>query len=407
MKQFFDIAVIGAGPSGMAAAITAARNGASVAVLEAQSRVGRKLLSTGNGRCNITNADISSAHYRSHDQFFVEDILNQIPPAEILDFLNSLGLECFEERDGRIYPRSEQAASVLDLLRAEMERLNVQIISDCRVAKINRSKSGFELIYSDGIINAGRVIVACGSAAAPQLGGCSDGLTLLKHTGHKTISFAPALVGIKVDSPHLKALKGVRWRCRLTLLNEAKPVHSEMGEIQFNEDNLSGIVTMQMSSRIARLNGSCTLCADLLPEYTKEQTVQLISELSKLLGHMPLESFLTGLLNKRISVCILKQAGITGLARPASQLSKKDMDSIASVIKEWKFPVTGNCGWKTAQVASGGLVLGCFDRNLQSLTIPGLYACGEVLDCDGDCGGFNLHWAWCTGIIAGRASAGR
>ncbi len=407
MEQIIDIAVVGAGPSGMAAAITAARCGASVVVIEAQSRVGRKLLSTGNGRCNITNSGISPAHYRSHNQDFVANVLDRITPEEIHDFLTSLGLECFEEREGRIYPRSEQAASVLDLLRAEMGRLNVRIITDCRITKINRSKSGFELLHAGGNVKVRRVIIACGSSAAPQLGGCADGLSLLRHTGHKSIDFAPALVGLKVESPHLKALKGVRWRCRLSLLSGGKAVHSEMGEIQFNEDNLSGIVTMQMSSRMAHLNNRCVLSADLLPEHTREQTVQLISELSQRLGHMPLESFLAGVLNKRISVCILKQAGITGLARPASQLSQKDIGSIASAIKEWHFPVTGSCGWKTAQVASGGLVLECFDRNLQSLTIPGLYACGEVLDCDGDCGGFNLHWAWCTGIITGRSAAGR
>jgi len=407
MEQIIDIAVVGAGPSGMAAAITAARCGVSVVVIEAQSRVGRKLLSTGNGRCNITNSDISSAHYRSHNQDFVADIIDRITPEEILNFLNSLGLECFEEREGRIYPRSEQATAVLDLLRAEMDRVNVRIVTDCRITKINRNKCGFELLHAGGIIKARRVIIACGSSAAPQLGGCADGLALMRHTGHKSIVFTPALVGVKVESPHLKALKGVRWRCRLSLLCGGKTVHSEMGEIQFNEDNLSGIVTMQMSSRIAHLKDRCVMSADLLPEYTKEQTVQIISELSQQLGHMPLESFLVGVLNKRISVCILKQAGITGLARSASDLSKTDINAIASAIKEWFFPVTGNCGWKTAQVASGGLVLGCFDRNLQSLTIPGLYACGEVLDCDGDCGGFNLHWAWCTGIITGRSAAGR
>lgn len=407
MEHITDIAVIGAGASGMAAAITAARRGAGVTLLEAQPRVGRKLLSTGNGRCNITNAGITPAHYRSRDNDLAADILGRISTDEVLDFLRSIGLECFEEREGRIYPRSEQAAAVLDMLRAELELLKVQTISDCRVTQIRRCKGIFELMHQNGTIKAKRIVVACGSSAAPQLGGCTDGVTLTKPLGHKAIPFTPALVGLKVDSPHLKALKGVRWRCGLTLLHKGRSIFTEKGEIQFNEDNLSGIVTMQMSSRIAGLEGNCILRADMLPEYTPEQTEKLIRQLCRRQGHMPLESFLAGVLNKRIAVCILKQAGISGLARPASQLKDRDIAAIVSVIKGWCFPVTGNCGWKTAQVASGGLVLQQFDRDLQSTVVPGLYACGEVLDCDGDCGGFNLHWAWCTGIIAGRAAAGR
>lgn len=407
MAHIIDIAVIGGGASGMAAAITAAGTGASVTLIEAQPRVGRKLLSTGNGRCNLTNSGISSAHYRSDQLERAFGIMDRISFSGVMDFLSSLGLECFEEREGRIYPRSEQATSVLDMLRAELERLGVRIISDSRVTAIKKSGDGFILAAGDQNISARRVILACGSAAAPQLGGCSDGISLAGKLGHKASAFAPALVGLKVDCPHLKALKGVRWRCRLTLLHNDKPVHSENGEIQFNEDNLSGIVTMQMSSRAARSGGKTVLSADLLPEYDLGQLTERITTLSRKLGHLPLESFLSGLLNKRLAVCLLKQAGITGLSRPAAQLKARDIGNLAEVIKDWRFPVSGNCGWKAAQVAAGGLPLGQFDDDLQSKLVPGLYACGEVLDCDGDCGGFNLHWAWCSGITAGRAASKR
>ena len=234
----------------------------------------------------------------------------------------------------------------------------------------------------------------------------ADGMELMKKLGHRGISFTPALVGLKVDSPHLKALKGVRWRCRLKLINNGDTIHAEDGEIQFNEDNLSGIVTMQMSSRAARQRGGYVLSLDLLPEYTKHEVCQLLQELRQRLGHMPMESFLAGLLNKRLAVCLLKEAGITRLSRSASDMSDKELKVLGSIAKDWQFPITGTCGWKSAQVAAGGIALNQFDRELQSLIVPGLFACGELLDCDGDCGGYNLHWAWCTGIIAGRAAAG-
>ena len=217
MGRHIDIAVVGAGASGMAAAVCAARSGASVTLIEAQNRAGRKLLSTGNGRCNISNASISAEHYRSKAMDRVAALLDCVPPDEILDFLCSLGLDCFEEREGRIYPRSEQAASVLDMLRAELERLGVSFISECRITSVRRKASGFELVHDGGLLQADKVIIACGSEAAPQLGGRADGLALTKALGHKALPFTPALVGLKADSPHLRALKGVRWRCSSAL----------------------------------------------------------------------------------------------------------------------------------------------------------------------------------------------
>lgn len=405
MKKVTDIAVIGGGASGMAAAITAARAGASVMLLEGQSRVGRKLLSTGNGRCNITNADISPDRYRSSDTERMNRILTAGNASDVQDFLGSLGLECFEEREGRIYPRSEQAASVLDMLRAELSRLCIETVNDCRVTAISAQRGFFAVSAEELTVTAKKVIMACGTPAAPQLGGCQDGAALMKSLGHTVNRFVPALVGLKVDSPHLKALKGVRWRCRLTLSDGRKDVHCEDGELQFNEDNLSGIVTMQMSSRAARLSEKCTLHADLLPEYDLDSLKERIRSLSVQLGHMPLESFLAGLLNKRLAVCLLKQSGITGLDRRADLLTDRDIDALARNIKRWSFPVNGTCGWKSAQVASGGVPLGEVDDRLQSRIVHRLYVCGELLDCDGDCGGFNLHWAWRTGIIAGKAAA--
>ncbi len=406
MEQIFDVAVIGGGPAGMTAAIVASKRCRAVALVEAQSRVGRKLLSTGNGRCNISNAVMSAEKFRSRDTACVERVLNSVSTREVMLHLDHLGLDCFEEREGRIYPRSEQASSVVDILRAELEHRRVSLITDCRITSVRKKDDVFTLAHGEGTIKARRVVVACGSPAAPQLGGCADGKTIFEKLGHTLVPFAPALTGVQVESPHLKALKGVRWRCEVSLLARSRVLRREAGEVQFNDGNLSGIVIMQMSSHIAAREENFLLRLDLLPEYSVEELEKRIGSLCIRLGHMPVESFLAGMLNKRIAVCILKQAGVTGLSRKAHALSQTEIRAIAVALKGWDFPVTGLCGWKNAQVASGGVRLEEFDHRLMSKKVTGLFACGEVFDCVGDCGGYNLHWAWCTGLIAGmNASA--
>lgn len=399
------IAVVGGGASGMAAAIAAARAGAKVCLFEAQSRVGRKLLSTGNGRCNISNSSITPAHYRSERLDKAAALLAALPPQEIMAFLRSLGIECFEEREGRLYPRSEQASAVLDMLRAELERLGVETLCERRIDKIIRGKNGFRLLCGAEEFTARRVIIACGSQAAPQLGGCNDALSLLRAHGHSSTKTAPALVPLEVESEHLKALKGVRSRCRLTLMCQGKRLATDEGELQFNESNLSGIVTMQLASHAARRQGECLLCADLMPDISAEALIALLTERQRILGHLGVDMFLAGLLNKRLATCLLKQAGVRECTRRASGLTVGELNGIVKTVKDWRFTVKGTLGYRHAQVMSGGIPLGEVTDRLESTKVPGLFLCGELLDCDGDCGGYNLHWAWCTGLTAGRAAA--
>lgn len=397
------IIVVGGGASGLAAAITAAKGGGQVTLLEAQQRVGRKLLATGNGRCNISNTAAAPQLARSDMPELVTAIMKALPPGEVISFLEQCGIPCMTEREGRIYPRSEQAATVLDMLRLRAAHLGVETICEARVGDIRKRGDRFIVSHTGGELTADRVIIACGSQAAPQLGGCADGYTLLQRLGHTVGKCTPALAPVLSDKSILRPLKGLRVHCRATLLSGGERYHREDGEVQFNEDALSGIAIFQISARLARYGcKGREIALDLLPEHTPEQTAELLRARRDTLGYLSLEDFLSGLMQKRVGLYLMGLAGCKPLSRKAASLTDAELSAIAALLKDWRFPVHGIAGWKHAQLTSGGASLKEFDENLQSRLVKGLYACGEVLDCDFDCGGFNLHWAWCSGMTAGR-----
>ena len=402
----WDVAVVGGGASGMTAAITAAESGEKVVLLEGQPRVGRKLLATGNGRCNISNTQAAADKYRSDAPEIVGAIMKKTSPQEVMAFLGRCGIFCMTEREGRMYPRSEQAAAVLDMLRLRMGHLGVQVLCDERVGDIRKRGDVFHIAHTNGTVIANNVIIACGSQAAPQLGGCSDGYTLLESMGHKINRPKAALAPVLSDKELLRSLKGLRAHCSVSLVRDGEVYHRESGEVQFNEDSLSGIAVFQLSARLARYGcKGAELSLDLMPELEQSELEKVLTERRDELSYLSLEDYLTGLLNKRIGVYIMGATGCKPLSREASSLTAQEIKKIAAMIKQWRFPVRGIAGWKQAQLASGGASLRQFDKGLQSTVVKGLFACGEVLDCDSDCGGFNLHWAWCSGITAGRLGA--
>ncbi|MBE6753106.1 MAG: aminoacetone oxidase family FAD-binding enzyme [Ruminococcaceae bacterium] len=397
------IIVVGGGASGLAAAITAAKSGRRVTILEAQQRVGRKLLATGNGRCNISNTGASPQLARSDSPETVSAVMKAVPPERVMDFLEECGIPCMIEREGRIYPSSEQAASVLDMLRFRAAHLGVETVCEARVSDIRRRGDRFVVTHGGGELTADRIIIACGSQASPQLGGCADGYTLLKSLGHTVNKCTPALAPVLSDKTALRPLKGLRVRCRAVLLHEGKQCHAEDGEVQFNEDNLSGIAIFQISARLARYGcKGREISLDLLPDSTSEQVTKLLKKRREALGYLTLEDFLNAMVHKRVGLYIMGVAGCKPLSRKVGSLTDAEISIIASLLKDWRFPVHGIAAWKQAQLASGGASLRQFDERLQSRLVKGVFACGEVLDCDFDCGGYNLHWAWCSGITAGR-----
>ncbi len=390
------IAVIGGGASGIVSAIYAKRINEknSVTGFERSDRILKKLLATGNGRCNLSNTSISADNYYSSNGDIMKKILEKFSPDEEKAFFSSIGIMLAEE-DGRIYPYSRRATSVLDALRFECDRLNVKIRTNAFINKVEK-KNDFFMINGE---HFDRVILSVGSNAAPSFGTDGNGLNLLSALGHKTEKFRYALSPVKVKE-NTKALKGIRAKGRVTLYSKDKILRTEIGEIQFTDYGLSGIAVMQ-ASRLCREGMVFSL--DLLPELTKEELYKMLMERKALLSHLKAEDFLTGILHKALCQYILSSAGIKANT-DVSLLTKKDISLLCELMKELNFTAVSVVGKEQSQASSGGAILSEFNpETLESLKCPGLYCTGELLDVVGDCGGYNLHWAWTTGYVVGTS----
>ena len=403
------ILVIGGGAGGMAAAITAAREAPSarITIVERLDRVGKKILATGNGRCNLTNMGASFSHFYSSDKSALKHALEGMTPDVVLDFFTALGLLCQEEDEGRVYPYCKQASMVLDVLLQALEQRNIAVRCGSAVTGIDRNQGRFAVKTDDGqTLSADAVILTCGGKAAPKLGSDGSGYALAKAMGHSCTALYPALVAFKCHMNGLGGLKGIRAEAGLTLLAGDYVLGKEAGEVQFTEYGLSGIPAMQLSSRLSRLRKGekCTALVDLFPGWDHESLFKDLKKRQK--RQETLETLLLGTIHKRLAYAVLKSAGLQPLSRSAVSLTNAELHRLTDMLKAWPFPVTGTQGWDNAQVTGGGVPLGEVDAaTMASKVQPGLYLAGEVLDVTGDCGGFNLHWAWCSGIRAGKAAA--
>ncbi len=397
------IAIIGAGASGMAAAIAAAASGANeVLLLERQARVGRKLLATGNGRCNLTNWQADPAHYHGSYPDFVKPALEAFPTAKVLDFFQTLGLYTVTEDGGRVYPYSDQANSVVDVLRFALDRQNVELRTGAEIVGVKRTETGFRLKDQSGeSYEAERLIVACGGAAGTKLGGGLSGYQLLRSLGHHCTKLYPSLVQLKTDPALVRGLKGVRANAALKLTIRDAVLAEGRGEVQFTDYGVSGPAVFELS-RAAATAEDTVLHLNFLPDYRAED---LLSNLCIRMSRFPrLEAgdLLTGILHNRLGRMVVTACGVKQ-STPLTALRWEELTAIVEKCRELVLPVTGNMGMEGAQVTAGGIVTKEFDpETLQSRIVPGLYAVGEVLDVDGDCGGFNLQWAWASGLLAGQ-----
>lgn len=418
-QLFADIVILGGGPAGMTAAISAARiskNRHKIILLESGARVGKKLLSTGNGRCNLTNTNVTSDRYHGKDSAFIQRVLNRCSSDFTVSFFSQLGLLCREEEGGRVYPCSGQASSVLDVLRQALEEQKIQTICNCTPHQILSSKKGFTILCDEHQIHARKVILATGGKAAPSTGSNGSGYELVKALGHSITPLFPALAPIRTDPQRTRPMKGMRNSGCVTLWNDNRPFKTETGEIQFTDGALSGVCVFQLSRyameylHFHTLGGypcqKAELSLDLLPEYTAEQIAAILTECSRQHPSLPLELYLGGMMNKRVGQTLLKSLNLGPLSTCCGKMTKQMIQRIASTIKDWRFPILASTSWNQAQVTAGGIPLREFDSDtLESRKAPGLYAAGEILDADGDCGGFNLQWAWSTGKIAGESAA--
>ena len=403
----YDIAVIGGGASGMAAALEAKRTDGhlKIAVIERLPRVGKKLLATGNGRCNITNMRATQADYHGLDNSFVNEALKKYPPIRVIGRFSEWGLECIEEDEGRVYPVSSQAASVLDVLRLTMKEQGIGELCGVRITGIRKSGKGVLLMTETGNIFAKKVIIACGGQAAPALSGCGDGYRLLEQLGHKTGKRVPALVQLKCDTEGLSALKGVRCECGIDILVNGKKQRSEDGELLFTEYGVSGIAVMQLS-RIAATALAEKKNVTLNIRFTGSEIYEKLLRRREALKARSLEDFLTGMINKRLGQIMIKRATGLQLSEKAGALTDAQLNSIASLLSGFPVHVVGTQGFEQAQVTAGGVLTKDFDAStMMSKIAENVYACGEVLDIDGDCGGYNLQWAWASGMLAGKSAA--
>ena len=398
-----EIAVIGGGASGMMAAITARKSGKEVVILERKDRILKKVLITGNGRCNITNVNANISNYFGKNISSVENILNSFNPQDTMDFFNGLGIICNEENRGKVYPLSGQASSVVDALRFEAERLGVRIETEFYVRKIE--KEGFKFkIYSEDRkkIEAGRVIIAAGGQSYPELGSNGSGFELAKELGHSVTRLSPSIVQLKTEKNQVKGLQGIKTDAAVTAYGDNKKICTYDGELLFTDYGISGNVVFNISF-VMPLYKNVEFEIDFMEKFDYNELYEILKERKKIMSHLTMENYFNGMINKKLGQFLSKVSGIEKLSKPVKDLNDSEIRKLCTVLKKYRVKILDTTGFKNAQITAGGVSLDEVNpETLESKIVKGLYFSGEVLDVYGECGGFNLQWAWASGYIAGK-----
>ena len=399
------IGIIGGGAAGMAAALAASENkDAQVILLERQARVGKKLSATGNGRCNLTNLHANAGGYHGEDADFASFALGKYNVEDTLNWFRTLGLFTVAEDSGRVYPYSDQANSVVDVLRFALERENIRLETGFEVEKVKKNGSVFCIEGTGGTVECDRLIIACGGLAGTKLGGSMSGYKLLRSFGHKCTKLRPTLVQLKSSWSGTASLKGVRANCHAQILRNGTVFAQSKGELQFTEYGLSGPVIFEISRDVCAERGEWMCKLDLLPEI--DESILKTELLRRKQTNLPVSELLTGVIHNRLGRVLTKSVGISDYV-PISQLEDYEIDAVCKAVKGFAVALTEPMGMDSAQVTAGGIVTKKFNpETMESRLVPGLYACGEVLDIDGDCGGYNLQWAWSSGRLAGTHAGG-
>lgn len=399
------IGIIGGGASGMAAAIAAAENPqVQVILFERQARVGKKLLATGNGRCNLSNRNASPEKYHGENPDFMKTALERFSVEETLTWFSDLGLFTVTEESGKVYPYSDQANSVVDVLRFALMRPNITLRTGFEVRKVRYTDTGFTIQGEAETFACDRLIIACGGLAGTKLGGSMSGYKLLSQFGHKATRLRPSLVQLKTSWNGISSLKGIRANCSISIHKDDTPFAKSSGEIQFTDYGISGPVVFEISRDVCYGTARWQAQIDFLPNYSAEQLFEALS--ARRNSQLTAEELLTGILHNRLGRVLTRTAGLRDQTL-ICDVGDDTLRLVCSAAKCFELELTEPMGMDSAQVTAGGVLTEDFDpEKMESKRIPGLYACGEVLDIDGDCGGYNLQWAWSSGRLAG-VSAGR
>ena len=410
---YHDLIIIGGGASGLMAAIVAKDFGMDVAIIEGNDRIAKKILATGNGRCNITNDTISfpfDTFHSENSNFFLET-LNSFTIEDTKSLFLSLGLPLMKLEDGRMYPRSLQSSSVIDIFRMALEDKQIPLYPNCKVTSVDKKKN-FTL-YTNNTdyekFSCNKLILSCGGKAASKTGSDGSGYKLSRSLGHNIIEPLPGIVQLKLDYPYLKALSGIKFDGSVTILINDSVVRTERGEILFTDYGISGPAIMQLSyyaSKALYNNSKVTIRVDMFPNESKEDLENFFTTHFSMFNYRDISSSLIGVINKKLIPIILKDAGIKDIHLPCGNIDWKYINRLLDKFKKWDFNCIGTNGFPNAQVTVGGVDTSEVNNiTLESKLVKDLYFCGEILDVHGDCGGFNLQWAWSSGYIAGKSAS--
>ena len=390
--------IIGGGASGMMAALSAGRQGYKTLLIEKNNKLGKKILATGNGRCNFTNVFASSKDYNSD---FVLGALSVLSVKDTLKLFDDLGLMKLEEGQGRCYPASEQAQSIMDVIEEELKRLKVEILYEKEVRLVTKNNGLFKLDFTDSSsLISKNVIVSTGGISLPQSGSTGDGYTIAKTFGHSITSLVPSLTRLKLKHQYLNEMSGVRFTNNLKLISDNQVIDEVYDDVIFNKTGISGLGILSLSKQAnfsVNANKKTTVVVRLVD--SNEET--LLKRFNRL-SYKTVFNGLVGLINKKLIIPVLEEAGIKNYNRAVSSLNKQEVKKLIKILLGFEFEVIGSDGFDDAQVTSGGVNLEEVNKTtLESLLVEGLYFTGEVLDIDGKSGGYNLQWAWSSGYLAG------
>ncbi len=404
----YDCVVIGGGAAGLMAAINAARAGLKTAVIEHTKRIGNKILSTGNGKCNFTNLNMSEEMYLNSDKRFVKEIIEQFNENDTIDFFESIGVY-HKDKNGYVYPHSETAASVQEALCLEIERLGVKVFLETSVKKIKKNDNDFLISCNDNeqsvVICSKTIVLATGSKAASKTGSDGSGYELARQMKHTIVPVLPALCQLISSNKNCKLSSGVRSTGEVKLFIDNSRVADDLGEVQYTDYGISGIPVFQISRFAVKgisENKKVTACIDMVPDMQEYELIKKFNQRLKNESEKNVLQFMSGLVNKKLIEMICRDLNIS-TAKPVHSLPPKSLAQIVKSLKNYKYDIKDYKGFENAQVCQGGINLKeISSKDMQSRIVPGFFMAGEVADVDGKCGGYNLQWAWSSGYIAAK-----